>query len=160
VQSLALTFLIPKLEVSEINTFIGNTVMKKIIFAFAVSICSTLAYSQTTLRFCTAVDPAGGYCSFSNTKFITSPDSATGRIFARIHNTGGLGTNHITYKIYAIDTLGKENYTRSFEQDIQPDWDMAWQPEVFASPGKYTVRVFNEAGQEMANKSFELRRDW
>jgi len=119
----------------------------------------TNLFGQTTLSFCASVEP-NGYCIFNNVKFISTPDSNTTRIYMEVRNPDGISSTKITYKIYIIDKDGKETLAHSLEQEIQKDWAVSWQPEIFPSPGKFSVKVFNDAGQQICGKAFELFRDW
>jgi hypothetical protein len=128
--------------------------MKKPLTIIALLFFIASAYSQTTLSFCTHVQD-NGYCAFDNNKFITTPDSTTGRIFMKINSTITLGTK-LTYKIYKVDKNGEEKFSQLVDQSIQPDWMMAWEPYTFATNAKYTIKVFNDADKMICSKSFEL----
>ena len=129
-------------------------IVKKTLTITALLFFIATAYSQTTLSFCTHVQD-NGYCAFDNNKFITTPDSATGRIFMKINSTLSLGTK-LTYKIYTVGKNAEEKFSKSVDQTIQPDWMMAWEPYVFATGAKYNVKIFNDADKMICSKSFEL----
>ena len=113
-------------------------------------------YSQSTLNFCTSVEQ-NGYCNFNNTKFITSPDSTNGRVFMQVRGAGGpIGAAKIIFKIYSVNKAGAEKFESMLQQDIKPDWFYAWMPYSFASPGKYTVKIFDENDKQICTNAFEL----
>lgn len=128
--------------------------MKKPLTIIALLFFITSAYSQTTLSFCTHVQD-NGYCTFDNNKFITTPDSTTGRIFMKINSSIALGTKLI-YKIYKVDKNAEEKFSQLLDQNIQADWFMAWEPFNFATNTKYNIKVFNDANNMICSKSFEL----
>ena len=136
------------------NTFIENSRMKKIIIAVMIMVFATSVFSQTTISFCTYID-ADGYCAFNNNKFITTPDSTTGKIFMKVGGTSGLGTK-LVYKIFTVDKKGIEKLTMSLDQSIKQDWFFAWMPYIFPTNIKYKVQVFNDADKMICSKSFEL----
>lgn len=115
----------------------------------------SVGYSQTTLSFCASVEK-DGFCAFDNTKFISSPDSIRARLYMLVRNPVGIGFSHLTYKLFTVDTNGKEEYQTNVEQNLQPDWIYSWQIGYFQSPGKYYVKVVNEAGTVICSKGFEL----
>lgn len=119
----------------------------------------SFAQSQTTLSFCASVEH-DGYCAFYNTKFITSPDSATGRIYMLVRNPAGIGLPRLTYEVYQLDKDGKEKLENTIVQTIEPQWVYAWQYSFFKTPGKYKIRVVNDAGEFICGKSFELFNVW
>ena len=114
----------------------------------------SVSYSQTTLNFCTRVEE-NGYCVFDNNKFITTPDSLTGRIYMEVKSAAALGSK-LTYKIFTVGKNAEEKLIQSLDQTIQPDWFMAWNPYIFPTNTKYNVKIFNEADKMICSKSFEL----
>lgn len=128
--------------------------MKKILIAFACMFSISALYSQATLNFCTYVDNEG-YCAFNNNKFITTPDSANGRIFMKIYSAVPMGAK-VTYKIFAVDKTGSEKLSYAFDQPIKEDWLSVWQPYVFATDAKYRVEVLNGEDKIICSKAFEL----
>lgn len=136
------------------GTFTKNITVKKALTFIALLFFKATAYSQTTLSFCTHIGD-NGYCAFDNNKFITTPDSTTGRIFMKINSTVTLGTK-LTYKIYTVGKNLEEKFSKSVDQSIQADWLMAWEPYVFATGAKYNVKIFNDADKMICSKSFEL----
>ena len=70
--------------------------------------------------------------------------------------TGPIGAAKVIFKIYKIDAAGKEKFENMLSQDIKPEWYFAWMPYLFASPGKYAVKIFNENDQQICTNSFEL----
>ncbi len=133
--------------------------MKALSLLLALTFVSLFLSAQTTLSFCTSVEQEG-YCAFNNTKFITSPDSASGRLYMLLRNSNGIGQTHVTYKIFAVDKEGKETYQNTVEQHLQPDWLYAWQINYFKSPGKFKVKVANDAGETICSNSVELFDVW
>ena len=119
-------------------------------------VASTLVYSQTTLSFCAGID--NERCAFNNTKFISVPDSSTAKIFMMVsgNNDQTLATGKLIYKLYSVNKKGEEVYINTLEQSIQPEWIYAWQPAFFNTPGKYIVKVYNDANRILNTKSFEL----
>ncbi len=135
--------------------------MKKLIVLTIILFYSNvILYSQTTLRFCIAIAPENGYCVLNNTKFITSPDSTSERIYMQILNSRGLSSSKVTYKIFSVGKGGEETYSHSLVQEIQKSWDSSWQPEMFDSPGTYLIKVYNDADLLICSKSFELIKYW
>ncbi len=128
--------------------------MKKITIAFAALLFTVCVYSQTTLSLCAYVSN-DGYCAFNNNKFITTPDSATGRVFMKVNSEVSLGTK-LTYKIFALNSKGEETLSESFSQDIKPDWLFAWMPYPFPTNAKYNIKVFNDVDKLLCSKAFEL----
>jgi hypothetical protein len=130
--------------------------MKTTIALVILMICCGSAYSQPSLSFCVWVQPHGE-CTFNNTKFITSPDSTSGRIFMEVKSTGSpIGAASVIFKIYSIGRNGEEKFDTLLEQKIQPNWFTAWMPYNFRSPGHYTVKVYNESDQMICTNKFEL----
>lgn len=119
-------------------------------------ICISVAHGQTSLKFCTGVD--NYKCQFNNTKFITSPDSTTAKIYMMVSgaNDVPLGTTKLVYKIYNIDAKGNELYMATLDQEMKPDWVFAWYPYTFNTPGKYEVKIYNDVTEMLSTKSFEL----
>jgi hypothetical protein len=132
--------------------------IRVLLVAFSIAFFFT-AQSQTTLSFCTAVEQ-DGYCAFYNDKFITSPDSSFGRVYLLLRNPNGVGVTHATFKIYELDKEGKETYQNSLDQTLETDWVYAWKIGFFKSPGKFRVKVENDAGEIICGKSFELFNAW
>jgi hypothetical protein len=132
--------------------------IRLLIFSFLIT-ATYFTKAQTTLSFCTSVEK-DGYCAFYNTKFITSPDSSTGRIYMLLRNPSGIRQKHVTYHIFTLDKNGTETLINKIEQSMEPDWIYAWQTGTFQSPGKYRIKVFTDAGQLLCNKSFELFNVW
>ncbi len=130
--------------------------MKRMIGLCVVVLCFVSTYGQNTLNFCASVEQ-NGYCNFNNIKFITSPDSTNGRVFMQVKGTNApIGAAKVIFKIYKIDATGKEKFENMLTQDIKPEWYFAWMPYVFASPGKYSVKIFNENDQQICTNGFEL----
>jgi hypothetical protein len=115
----------------------------------------SLSYSQTTLSFCASVEK-DGYCAFNNTKFFASPDSGQARLYMLISNPVGLGLSHITFKLFTVDKDGKETFINSLDQDLGADWRYAWKIGFFTAPGKYNIKVVNDADPVVCSKAFEL----
>ncbi len=130
--------------------------MKKVFALFIMLVCINAVHSQTSLKFCTGVD--NYKCQFNNTKFITSPDSTTAKIYMMVSgaNDVPLGTTKLVYKIYNIDAKGNELYMATLDQEMKPDWVFAWYPYTFNTPGKYEVKIYNDASEMLSTKSFEL----
>ncbi len=130
--------------------------MKNFFTLLAITISCTLAYSQTTLSFCAGID--NERCAFNNTKFISVPDSSTAKIFMMVSGNSDLtlASGKLIYKMYSVNKKGEEVYINTLEQSIQPEWIYAWQPAFFNTPGKYTVKVYNDANRLLNSKSFEL----
>jgi hypothetical protein len=131
--------------------------MKRITGLFLMLVCACGVYSQATLNFCASVEP-NGYCNFNNIKFITSPDSTNGRIFMQVKTVGGspIGASNVIFKIYKLSGTGDEKFVTLMQQQIKPDWATAWMPGTFDSPGKYVVKVYNEADQVICSNKFEF----
>lgn len=134
--------------------------MKKIVAITILMGCLSGMYAQTQLYFCTAVDPQSGFCVFNNTKFITSPDSNSARIFIKVNNADGFASDTLIFKIFSVDKDGEETFSHALTQKIEKDWDMSWQNEKFNSPGTYLVKVYNDTGLLICSKSFELLKYW
>ena len=133
--------------------------MSRFLFLVIINVFFSNVYSQTTLQFCTAVDPTG-YCVLNNTKFISSPDSTRALIYMKVMNPRGIPSTKIIYKVFNVGAKGEETYYNTFVQSIQSGWDSSWQPDHFPTPGIFMVRVYDETDKEMCSKSFELRKDW
>ena len=148
------------------STFIETSNMKKTIWLWLILISFSYGYSQTvtqetakaTLNFCTAVDPTTGYCNFNNTKFITSPDSTSGKIFMEVKGLGNTPINatSLILKIYRVNGAGEEKFVNLMQQSINAGWFYAWVPYYFDSPAKFVIKVYNESDQLMCTKGFEL----
>lgn len=130
--------------------------MKKI-FVTAVMLFGLLyIYSQSTLNFCGGVDPSG-ICIYNNNKFFFAPDSNNQRIFMEVHDAGTFsGTAKLTFKFYSVSKEGKEKYLNMVDQQVKPDWLYAWVPHIFDAPGKYNVKVFDDKGEMLCDKSLEV----
>jgi hypothetical protein len=131
--------------------------MNKILGLCFAMLFATYIYGQkVTVSFCASVEQ-NGYCNFNNTKFITSQDSTNGRVFMEVRGTDApIGATKIIFKVYKIDKAGGEKFSTMLQQDIKPDWFFAWMPNVFESPGKYAVKIYNESDQLICTNSFEL----
>lgn len=138
------------------NSFVQRNKMKKIFALVTMVICVGVVHSQTSLKFCTGID--NSKCQFNNTKFITSPDSTTAKIYMMVSGANDipLGTTKLVYKIYNIDAKGNELYMATLDQEMKPDWVFAWYPYTFNTPGKYEVKIYNDAAEMLSTKSFEL----
>ncbi len=128
--------------------------MKKIAFLFMLWVSATRLFSQTTVSFCTYVEQEG-YCALNNTKFIASKDSSTCKIFMKVISKAPIGTK-VTYKVLTIGNNGLKTQLQVIEQSIQGDWLMAWMPYNFPAGAKYLVEIFNNAGEMLCSKDFEL----
>lgn len=113
--------------------------------------------SQSILSICASVD-GDGNCYLDNTKFITSPGKNDGLFFMMLTNRSGLNTQAINFKISKIDDKGLETPINNLRQDVGADWIFAWKSELFNSPGKYSVAVYDNNGIKLDKKSFELIR--
>ena len=143
------------------DTFVETYSMKKMIVLLVSTLfIINITYCQTALRFCGAISPENGYCIFNNTKFISSPDSASERIYMQIKNPRGLSSDKVTFKIFSVGKGGEETFSHSLVQNIQKEWDSSWQPEIFDSPGTYLIKVYNDADLLICSKSFELLKYW
>jgi hypothetical protein len=130
--------------------------MKRVMGLCLMLICVTCAYSQNTLNFCASVEQ-NGYCNFNNTKFITSQDSTNGRVFMQVKGAGGpIGVAKVIFKIYKVDKAGAEKFETMLQEDVKPEWYFAWMPYTFASPGKYSVKIFDESDKLICTNGFEL----
>jgi hypothetical protein len=125
-----------------------NTFTLVVILFFA-----TAAYSQATLNLCTYVSN-DGYCAFDNNKFITTPDTATGKIFMKISSSQPLGVKLI-YKIFNVTATGEE-FDTTFEQSLGADWLYAWMPYNFLTNRKYNIKIYNNSNDLICSKTFEL----
>jgi len=113
-------------------------------------------YSQSTLAFCGGVDP-NGFCIYNNNKFFFAPDSTTQRIFMEVRDVNTFsGIAKLTFKFYSVAKGGEETYLNMTEQDVKPDWMFAWLPHIFDAAGKYNVKVFNDKGDVICDKSLEF----
>ena len=130
--------------------------MKKIIPAFILLLGSALAHGQTSLSFCTFVNASNQECVFDNDKFITSPDSTHARLFMMLRGNEVFGTVKVVYKVFAIDRFGKEVFKFDVNQDVETAWMNAWQPAIFATPGKYMVKVYRDSTHIITSKGFEF----
>ena len=133
--------------------------MLRLLLTTLLSFCLLFLKAQTTLSFCASVEK-DGYCAFYNTKFITSPDSVTGKIYMLLRNPNGIGQKHVVYKIYNVDKEANETLLSTIEQNMEPDWIYAWQTGTFKSPGKYRVMVYTDGDELISNKSFEFFNVW
>jgi len=66
------------------------------------------------------------------------------------------GIPKITFKFYSVAKNGDEKYLNMFEQEVQADWMLAWIPRIFDAPGKYNVKVFDDKGEMMCDRSLEF----
>lgn len=132
--------------------------MKKYTLVLALFILAVKSQAQTTLSFCTTVQDNN--CIFNNTKFITSPDSVTAKIYMFIKNDRGFGTTKVSYELFSLDKEGTEKRVNSIEQKVEESWIYAWQPSLLNSPGKYRVKVYNANQELICNKSFEFFNVW
>lgn len=133
--------------------------MKTLALLLSLTFISLFLSAQTTLSFCTSVE-GDGYCAFNNTKFITSSDSATGRLYMLLRNSNGIGQTHVTYKIFSVDKEGVETYQNAIEQNMEAQWLYAWQIGFFKTPGKFKVKVMSDDNKTICSKSFELYDVW
>lgn len=129
--------------------------MKKILPLLLLVLTATYAYAQHGLAFCASID-ANGYCYFNNNKFIAAEDSTKARIFMQVGGNVALGTSKLTYKIFTGGVNNDEELVTSIDQQIQPDWMIAWRPYSFAAGKKYHVKIYNDAGILICSKQFEL----
>ncbi len=129
--------------------------MKKILPLLLFMLTTACAFSQHGLAFCASVD-ANGYCFFNNNKFIAAQDSTNARIFMQVGGNVALGTSKLTYKIFALDSSSGEQQVASIDQQIQPEWMIAWRPYSFVAGKKYMVKIYNNEGVLICNKQFEL----
>lgn len=129
--------------------------MKRLLAVLIIMLaCKCTLLSQTTINFCTAVEK--DYCYFNNTQFITPIDSSQALIYMLIKNNTGFNATNLQYKLYSIDKTGKEVALKTLEQPCERDWTWAWKSELFNTPGKYIVKLYNEQQQLVNSKQFEL----
>jgi hypothetical protein len=128
--------------------------MIRILAMLILSLVMKAAVSQTTLNFCTSVDR--DYCYFNNTKFISPIDSTQALIFLLVKNPTGFNTSNLKFNIYTLDKTGKETLKNTLEQPVEHNWDWAWKSDLFKSPGKYKVKIYDQNNNSLAEKTFEL----
>jgi hypothetical protein len=128
--------------------------VKKILAMLIVMLAGTATFSQTTINFCTAVEKE--YCYFNNTQFISPIDSSQALIFMFIKNQNGFNATTLFFNIYSIDKAGKETKIKTLEQACDLDWTWSWKSELFPTPGKYKLKLYNQQQQFINEKSFEL----
>ena len=97
--------------------------------------------AQTNLKFCVDVGK-DGTCKTKSSDFTIS--SAGGTITFMLKNAKGLGTDKVVYKIYKLGEDGSENFNNTIEQDVQQNWNYAWEEAVFYDPGTYKVMVYDK----------------
>ncbi len=121
---------------------------------FALAICNNVN-AQSKLSICAGVDGEGN-CYLTNSKYITSPEKEDGLFFMMVSNRQGLNTSAIDFKVYNVNKSGEETLAKSMRQEVGADWVFAWKSELFASPGKYNVVIFDNNGNQLDKKLFEL----
>ena len=99
---------------------------------------------QTNLKFCVEAGKDGN-CKTKSSDFTIS--QAGGTITFMLKNEKGLGTTKLVYKIYKLTEDGKENFNNTIEQDVQDNWNYAWEEAVFYDPGTYKVLVYDKSDQ-------------
>jgi len=124
------------------------------ISVFALMICTNLN-AQSKLSICAGVD-GDGNCFLSNSKYITSPEKEDGVFYLMVSNTEGLKTSAIDFKVFNVNKSGEETLSKSMRQEVGADWIFAWKSELFVSPGKYSVAIFDNNGNQLDKKLFEL----
>jgi hypothetical protein len=62
-----------------------------------------------------------------------------------LKNERGLGTTKVVYKIFRLGEDGSENFNNTIEQDVQQNWNYAWEEAVFYDPGTYKVMVYDQS---------------
>ena len=97
-------------------------------------------YTQTNLKFCVEVGKDGS-CRHPASEFTIS--SAGGTITFMLKNEKGLGITKVLYKILRLSDDGKENFNNTIEQQVQKNWNYAWEEAVFYDPGTYKVLVYD-----------------
>jgi hypothetical protein len=119
-------------------------------------LCAVSLHSQSSLNFCGGVDPTG-ICIYNNNKFFFAPDSTEQRVFMEVRDVNTFsGTSKISFKFYSIAKGGEETYLSTTDQDVKSDWMLAWVPHIFTAPGKYNVKVFDDKGEMICDKSLEF----
>jgi len=126
------------------------------IAVFALAICSNLN-AQSKLSICAGVNEEGN-CFLTNSKYITSPGKEDGLFFMMVSNQKGLNTSAIDFKVFTVDKSGEETLAKTMRQEVGADWVFAWKSEMFASPGKYSVVIFDNNGNQLDKQLFELIR--
>lgn len=66
------------------------------------------------------------------------------------------GMAKLTFKFYSVAKGGEETFLNMAEQDVKPDWMYAWLPHIFEAAGKYNVKVFDDKGDMICDKSLEF----
>jgi hypothetical protein len=131
--------------------------MKKFLLSvcvFVLAICSS-GHAQSKLSICAGVNEEGN-CFLTNSKYITSPGKEDGLFFMMVSNQQGLNTSAIDFKVYTVNKTGEETLAKSMRQEVGADWVFAWKSEMFVSPGKYSVVIFDNNGNQLDKKLFEL----
>jgi len=118
--------------------------MKTTLLSVLCMLMACVGSSQTSLKFCVEAGKDGN-CKSNSSHFTIS--SAGGTITFLLKNEKGLGTTKVAYKIFKLTEDGKANFNNTIEQDLQPNWNYAWEEAVFYDPGTYKVMVYNSSGQ-------------
>ena len=130
-------------------------------FKFLLSVCAlvlcTSVSAQSKLLICAGVNEEGN-CFLNNSKYITSPGKEDGLFFMMVSSQNGLNTSAVDFKVYTINKSGEETLTKTMRQEVGADWVFAWKSEMFASPGKYSVVIFDNNGNQLDKQLFELIR--
>ena len=118
--------------------------MKRILPAVLFTLATLAGLAQTSLKFCVEAGKDGS-CKNKSSDFTIS--SAGGTITFMLKNEKGLGTTRIIYKIFKLGDDGSENFNTNLEQDVQANWNYAWEEAVFYDPGTYKVMVYDKSDQ-------------
>lgn len=117
--------------------------MKTTLLSVLCMLMACVGTAQTSLKFCVEAGKDGN-CKSKSTDFTIS--SAGGTITFMLKNDKGLSVSKVAYKIYRLTEDGKENYNTTIEQDVQGNWNYAWEEAVFYDPGTYKVMVYKASG--------------
>ena len=101
---------------------------------------SAAGSAQTSLKFCQETDQ-DGKCKKQASEFTISKDGGTITFELKSHEP--LGTTKVLYKIFKLSDNGKAAFNNTIEQNVQEQWNYAWEEAVFYDPGTYKVMVYD-----------------
>lgn len=130
--------------------------MKKIAVALLLMVAiSTQAQKVTSgLLFCSGVNEEFKPINASSEVSIKDGEAT---ILFYFWNDNTLATTNLTYKTFLVDGKGKETFSASIFQPVQPGWRMVKQSARFTNTGTYRVKVYNKENLEVAAATLTVK---
>lgn len=112
------------------------------------------AVSAQTIYFCEGVDDDGYPITESNTFYINK--SSGGYLYFLTRMPYEIGCYEISYDIYKVQG-GKETYSTTIYQDVEPNWTWFWKQVTFYEKGTYKIYLYDEDSYLLASATLYIK---